>query len=311
MSEGVWLFTIMPDKSKILFEKPDIALLSKDHAVFDMHFHTCHTDGRDTVQTIASRASALGIGIAITDHNDIRGALEMDKHKGVASIPGIEITSREGTHILVYFEQVPHLKKFYSKYIKPLLGFDVMSSTRLSMEEIVHCAKLFPSVTIFPHPYCVAYTGICNLNFEQHRLERLLESVDGVEVINAENVHRWNLKCALLGARLGKSITGGSDGHSLYHMGKVVTYAACEKSGPAMLDAVRNGQVKVMGKEINLFRKMASSGSKLNTHPAAYPGRLGKNIRYSYRVIHVKSTLIRQRLSLRFYRKGNNPLFFF
>jgi hypothetical protein len=256
---------------------------------------------------IAARARALGIGIAITDHNDIQGALEMNKYKDVPSIPGIEITSREGTHILVYFNQTQHLKKFYSKYIKPLLGSDIMSSTRLSMEEIVHCAKLFPSVTIFPHPYCVAYTGICNLNFEQTRLERLLESVDGIEVINAGNIHRWNLRCALLGVNLKKAITGGSDGHSLYHMGKVVTYAACEKSGPAMLDAVKDGRACVVGKEINLFRKVAASSAKLNIPASAYPERLGKNIRYSYRVIHVKSILIRQQLRLRFYRRRNKP----
>ena len=295
----------MPESNKIFFEKPDILLLRRDHAVFDMHFHTCYTDGRDTVKMIAARARALGIGIAITDHNDIRGALEMNKYKDVPSIPGIEITSREGTHILVYFDQTQHLKKFYSKYIKPLLGSDIMSSTRLSMEEIVHCAKLFPSVTIFPHPYCVAYTGICNLNFEQARLERLLESVDGIEVINAGNIHRWNLRCALLGVNLKKAITGGSDGHSLYHMGKVVTYAACEKSGPAMLDAVKDGRACVVGKEINLFRKVAASSAKLNIPASAYPERLGKNIRYSYRVIHVKSILIRQQLRLRFYRRGN------
>ena len=297
----------MPDSNKIFFEKPNIALLRKDHAVFDMHFHTRYTDGRDTVQMIAARARALGIGIAITDHNDIRGALEMNQYKDVPSIPGIEITSREGTHILVYFNQVLHLKKFYSKYIKPLLGSDIMSSTRLSMEEIVHCAKLFPSVTIFPHPYCVAYTGICNLNFEQTRLERLLESVDCIEVINAGNIHRWNLRCALLGVNLKKAITGGSDGHSLYHMGKVVTYAACEKSGPAMLDAVKDGRACVVGKEINLFRKVATSSAKLNIPASAYPERLGKNIRYSYRVIHVKSILIRQQLRLRFYRRRNKP----
>ena len=301
----------MPESNKIFFEKPDIALLRRDHTVFDMHFHTCYTDGRDAVQMIAARARALGIGIAITDHNDIRGALEMNKYKDVPSIPGIEITSREGTHILVYFNQTQHLKKFYSKYIKPLLGSDIMSSTRLSMEEIVHCAKLFPSVTIFPHPYCVAYTGICNLNFEQARLERLLESVDGIEVINAGNIHRWNLRCALLGVNLKKAITGGSDGHSLYHMGKVVTYAACEKSGPAMLDAVKDGRACVVGKEINLFRKVAASSAKLNIPASAYPERLGKNIRYSYRVIHIKSILLRQQWRLRFYRRKNKPHRFF
>ncbi len=301
----------MPESNKIFFEKPDIALLRKDHAVFDMHFHTRYTDGRDTVQMIAARARALGIGIAITDHNDIRGALEMNKYKDVPSIPGIEITSREGTHILVYFDQAQHLRKFYSKYIKPLLGSDIMSSTRLSMEEIVYCAKLFPSVTIFPHPYCVAYTGICNLNFEQTRVERLLECVDGIEVINAGNIHRWNLRCALLGVNLKKAITGGSDGHSLYHMGKVVTYAACEKSGPAMLDAVKDGRACVVGKEINLFRKVAASSAKLNIPASAYPERLGKNIRYSYRVIHVKSILIRQHLRLRFYHRRNKSNWLF
>jgi len=292
---------------KVVFEKPDLPFLRKDHAVFDMHFHTRYTDGRDAVWMIAARARALGIGVAITDHNDIRGALEMEKFKDVPGIPGIEITSREGSHVLVYFYQAQHLKKFYGKYIKPFLGRNVMSSTRLSMEEIIHCAKLFPSVTIFPHPYCVAYTGICNLNFDEPRLERLLEFVDGVEVINAENIHRWNLRCARLGLNLGKAVTGGSDGHSLYHMGKVVTYAACEKSGSAMLDAVKSGNVRVVGKEINLFRKVAASTAKLNAHAAAYPDRLGKNIRYSYRVIHVKSVLIRQLLQLRFHRRRNRP----
>ena len=299
------------NSERILFEKPDLAQLRKGHAVFDMHFHTRYTDGRDAVWAIAARARALGIGIAITDHNDIRGALEMDQHRDVPTIPGIEITSREGTHILVYFDELRHLKKFYTKYVKPFLGRDALSSTKLGMEEIVHCAKLFPSLTIFPHPYCVAYTGICNLNFNEPRLERLLESVDGVEVINAENIHRWNLRCALLGAHLQKAITGGSDGHSLYHMGKVVTYAACEKSGPAMLDAVKNGRSNVIGKEINLFRRVAASSAKLNIPASAYPERLGKNIRYSYRVIHIKSVLIRQQLQLNFYRRRNktNPFF--
>lgn len=288
---------------RILFKKPDLALLRRDHAVFDMHFHTCRTDGHDSVQAIVQRARALGVGVAITDHNDIESALEMARYPDVPSIPGIEITSREGTHILVYFYERRQLKKFYTKYVQPFLGREIMSSTRLSMEEIVHSAKLFPSVTIFPHPYCVAYTGICNLNFEQARLERLLDAVDGVEVINAENIHRWNLRCTLLGLYLKKAITGGSDGHSLYHMGRVVTYARCEPSGPAMLDAVKSGAARVVGKEINLLRKVAANTAKLKVPVAAYPERLGKNIRYSYRLIHIKSILIQRQWHLRMYRR--------
>ncbi|MEE9936010.1 MAG: PHP domain-containing protein [Deltaproteobacteria bacterium] len=294
--------------SRIKFDIPDLALLRRDFAVFDMHFHTHFTDGRDPVWAIAARARALGIGVAITDHNDIRGAMEIEHYRDVPSIPGIEITSREGTHILVYFYERRHLKKFFTTYIRPFLGKDIMSSTRLGMEEIIHCAKLFPSVTIFPHPYCVAYTGICNLNFDSSRLERLWEAVDGVEAINAENIHRWNLRCARLGTDLRKALTGGSDGHSLYSLGKAVTYAACAKTGPAMLDAVKSGATRVIGKEINLFRKLAAGGAKLNVGVAATPDRLGKNIRYSYRVLHVKTVLIRRQLQLRLYRRRNKTL---
>ena len=301
----------MQNRRKIFFEKPDLASLRENYAVFDMHFHTRYTDGRDTVAMIASRARALGIGVAITDHNDIRGALEMDKIKDIPVIPGIEITSKEGSHILVYFYSVQQLKKFYTKYVKPFLGRDIMSSTKLSMEEILHSAKLFSSVTIFPHPYCVAYTGVCNLNFDDHRLERLLDGADGVEVINSENIHRWNLRCARLGISLNKAMTGGSDGHSLYHMGKVVTCASCEKSGPAMLDAVKKGTTFVIGKEINFFRRVAASSSKLNVGAASYPDRLNKNIRYSYRLLYVKSGLIRKEFSRSLLRGKSkfNPFF--
>jgi len=296
------LRSTMLNTGKIFFGQPDLELLRKDYAVFDMHYHTRYTDGCDTVAMIAARARALNIGIAITDHNDIRGALEMDKIPDVPFIPGMEITSREGSHVLVYFYSVQHLKKYYTKYVKPFLGRDIMSSTRLPMEEILHSAKLFPSVAIFPHPYCVAYTGICNLNFDEPRLDRLLETVDGVEVINAENIHRWNRRSAHLGLNLKKSLTGGSDGHSLYYMGKAVTCAACEQSGPAMLKAVKNARTFVVGKEINLLRKVAASGPKITVSAAVYPDRLGKNIRYSYRVFHVKSDLVRRQMQQTFAR---------
>lgn len=293
----------MLDRNRIHFEKPDLTHLRKKHAVFDLHFHTRYTDGRNTVASIAARARALDIGLAITDHNDIRGALEMQKIKDVPSIPGIEITSKEGSHVLAYFYSGQDLKKFYMKYIKPFLGQDIMSSTKLPMEEIVHCTKLFESVVIFPHPFCVAYTGICNLNFDESRLERLLAAVDGIEVLNAENMHRWNLKCAMLGLNLHKAMTGGSDGHSLYHMGKVVTYADCDQKGRAMLDAIKNDRTHVVGKEINLFRKVAAGSAKLNVSAAAYPDRLGKNIRYS--LLYVKTGLIRKQLQYNLLQRKN------
>jgi predicted metal-dependent phosphoesterase TrpH len=286
----------MADVNKIIFEKPDIASLQRTYTVFDLHFHSRYSDGRSSVEAIARKAKELGIGIALTDHNEIRGALEIEKYKGILSIPGIEITSCEGTHILIYFYETESLKIFYRKYVKPFMGNDTMSSTKLSMEGIVDSAKMFKCIKIFPHPYSAAYTGLYNLNFSTDRISRLLNDIDGVEVINAENIHRWNLQCALLGFNLGKAMTGGSDGHSLYHMGKAVTYAVCSQSREAFLNAVKSRQTGVIGKEINLIRKVAYNSAKLNVNIMNYPELLGKNIRYSYRLINIKSRQIKERL---------------
>lgn len=70
-----------------------------------------------------------------------------------------------------------------------------------------------------------------------------------------------------------------------------------------MLDAVKSGAARVVGKEINLLRKVAANTAKLKVPVAAYPERLGKNIRYSYRLIHIKSILIQRQWHLRMYRR--------
>ena len=83
----------MPLNDRVLFDRPDLPQLKKDHTIVDLHFHSHYSDGLNRIPKIAKRAKKLGIGIAITDHNEILGALEMDAHDDVFSIPGIEITS--------------------------------------------------------------------------------------------------------------------------------------------------------------------------------------------------------------------------
>lgn len=285
---------LMNDKNRILFEKPDLAALRKQHTVVDMHFHTLHSDGQNNAREIAEKCRRLGIGVAVTDHNQITGALEISKDNRILSIPGIEITSLEGTHVLVYFYQTKSLKAFYAEVVKPHMGSNVMSSISLPMEQIIKKARRFKSVIIFPHPYCAAYTGICNFHFPEERLQQLWHLVDGIEVINSENLKKWNLKCAVLGFNLGKAITGGSDGHKLYQLGKVVTYADCKNSRRAFLDAIRKKQTKVVGKEIAILRKMTSNGYKLKSNIKNYPDFMEKNIRYSYTVINSKSKQLKE-----------------
>jgi predicted metal-dependent phosphoesterase TrpH len=289
----------MNSLNKILFEKPDISSLKNNYTVFDLHFHTAYTDGYNTIPAIVEKVKELGIGIAITDHNDIRGAVEIHRIKDVLSIPGIEVTSKEGSHLLVYFYSMGSLKKFFKNDIRPFMGWDVMSSLSIEMEEIIRRARKYKCVVIFAHPYSAVFTGICNAQVTKDRLDQLLSMADGVEVINAENLKKWNLQSALLGFNLGKAITAGSDGHTLYHMGKVVSYADCKKSRKAFLDAVRNNQNKVVGKEINLLQKVTSNSLKLRTNIRNYPDIVEKNIKYGYNVINLKSKRFKDNVTKR------------
>jgi len=282
-----------PSSHKIRFERPELDELTTQYAVVDLHFHSKYSDGKNTVSAIARKALELGIGIAITDHNEIKGAVEIDKYRGILNIPGIEVTSREGTHLLIYFYEIKSLKKFYKKDIQPNMGHDIMSSTRLEMEEIIRRARVFETIVVFPHPYSATFTGIQNTYFSEDRLERLFEMVDGIEVINAENLNKWNLRSALLGFNLDKGITGGSDGHRLPQMGRAVCYAPCKKDRRAFLDAIKGGQTRVVGKEIDIIRKVRSNGVKLRTNIKNYPDLVEKNLKYSYSIINSKSRMIK------------------
>ena len=122
----------------------------------------------------------------------------------------------------------------------------------------------------------------------------MLLTADGIEVLNAANLHRWNMRCALLGFNLNKAIIGGSDGHQLSHMGRVVTYADCRPTRRSFLDAVRTRSARVIGKEMALINKMASNGTKLKNNFRNYPVLMEKNLRYGYKVIHLKSKTLRK-----------------
>jgi predicted metal-dependent phosphoesterase TrpH len=288
---------------RVRFERPDIELLSQHNTVVDLHFHSQYSDGRNTVDQIAHRARDLGIGLSITDHNDIRGALELDRYDDVLSVPGIEITSSEGSHLLLYFYEIDQLRRFYEIDVAPYRGSDVMSSLSLSMKQIIHRARAFDCLIIFPHPYCALYTGICNPQFSEQELHDLLRRVDGVEVINANNLKKWNLKCALLGFNLGKAMTGGSDGHALVHMGRTVTYAPCPRNRHDFLDAIKNQSAQVMGKEIHLIRKVTANGMKLRSSLNHCPDLVEKHLRYSRKVINFKSRAIRSNVRRRIHKR--------
>ena len=289
----------MHANDRVQFAKPDLIQLNENHTVVDLHFHSTYSDGLNGIPKIAARARKLGIGIAITDHNEIRGALEIDAYDDLLTIPGIELTVSEGSHLLVYFYNTRDLQRFYDREVAPHMGQGVMHSLRLTMTEAIERARRYHCVIIFPHPFCAMYTGICNLQFSEAQVNQMLGVVDGVEVINANNMNKWNLKCAVLGFNLGKAMVGGSDGHALHHMGRAVSFASCARNRHDFLDAIRDNSSQVVGKEIPLLHKVTTNSMKLRSSIGNCPDLIEKNIRYGRTFIHTKSKALRGRIQRR------------
>jgi predicted metal-dependent phosphoesterase TrpH len=76
----------------------------------DLHIHTVYSyDGTASVPAVLARAKQVGLDvIAITDHDEIKGALkafDLAPEFGIEVIPGIEITTAEGDLLALFVRQ--------------------------------------------------------------------------------------------------------------------------------------------------------------------------------------------------------------
>jgi len=61
-----------------------------------LHGHPAHSDAAIRIPSLVNRARKLGIGVAVTDHNEIQGAVEAaTRAPDLPVIPGIELNSLE------------------------------------------------------------------------------------------------------------------------------------------------------------------------------------------------------------------------
>ncbi len=169
----------------------------------DMHIHTSYSpDGRVPPEKIAKYAKKIGLdAVAITDHNEIKGAIKA-KNAGILPVMvGIEVSSKDG-HILGY-------------------GVDCIIPRGLSAAETVEKIHECGGLAVIAHPFRF-WSGV-----GRKVAEEIVNKVDAVEIFNSRCNATSNKKAQEFARLHKKSGTAGSDAHNLERIGAAYLIVDC------------------------------------------------------------------------------------
>jgi predicted metal-dependent phosphoesterase TrpH len=192
----------------------------------DTHVHSRYSDGSAGVPRIERYCRNHGMGLAITDHNEIRGAVQLFERERVPALPGIEVGTEEGVDLLVYFKSAQLLEEFFIDAVEPFLRTRFMVRSWIRSLACLQTAKEMGGYISLAHPFAL---GRKSLEFQHGRrgktfVETMIEGVDAIELYNG-GVHRAaNARAGRYAATAGKRLTVGSDAHRLRSIGTCGTY---------------------------------------------------------------------------------------
>jgi len=270
-------------QDSISYCKPDISLIhSSGYCPVDMHLHTTHSDGLTRIDDLLRYAAKQQIGVAITDHNEISGSLDaLSKDSNVLIIPGIELETLEGPHLLFYFYTAGDMQSFFKDFNRERTRETPGLSRNLPVLECLHLAESYDCLRIAAHPF--GYYGInrgvlkC---VEKQMLSGVMDNIDGIEVICGGMIDSLNQRAINYARQHEIPYTGGSDAHILPDVGNVVT-AAYAETVEEFLNSVSKRENLVIGKSSGYMAKGATAGviawsfvpfsySKLGAHYAIH-----------------------------------------
>ena len=165
----------------------------------DMHVHTHYSrDGFMSEYAIVAACQKKDLsGVAVTDHNTIKGALDLKKIAPFKVIIGEEIKTQEG-EIMGYFlhEEIPPL---------------------LPLGETIRIIRAQGGLVGIPHPF----GSLRRSKIKQEALERIIDQVDIIEVFNSRNIFaKDNQLAAAFAQKHRLASVAGSDAHISCEVGK-------------------------------------------------------------------------------------------
>jgi len=175
----------------------------------DLHVHSYWSDGAQSPQTLVRRAAGRLDVLAVTDHDEIRGALAAREYArvrpelGVEVVVGEEISTRNGHLLGLFLEET----------VPPGLS-------ALETIERIHAQSGLAVIAHPFHPMNVRGRGARCLTDLVADLP-----LDAIEVVNNAGFFSWlyDALAALRNVEWALPVTGGSDAHDAWYVGSGVT----------------------------------------------------------------------------------------
>jgi predicted metal-dependent phosphoesterase TrpH len=204
---------------------------------FDLHTHSNFSDGLPSIDRIEDRCLRDRLSISLTDHNEIRGSVQLNERDQISCLPGIEVGTKEGLEFLVYFGCPGQLEDYYRRAVEPFLLSRFMVRSKVSSIDCLEAAKEMGAYVSLAHPFAF---GRKSLDFQRASrktthtfVEEVVERIDAVELYNGGVPPKVNRRAASFLESIDKPITVGSDSHRLRTYGSCGVYLNAKPSTDA------------------------------------------------------------------------------
>ncbi len=207
----------------------------------DLHIHTNFSfDGFDTPKEVVKAALRKKVDcICITDHGEIKGAVEALKYafdQSLLVLPGIEIATKSGD----------------------VLGINVKKRIPdgLSVRETIKKIKKQGGLAIIPHPFW---------SFRNFRSKKKsLWLADGLEVFNANIFAFVNKKSFKFSKKYGMAFTAGSDAHKAKFVGRAyLEIPGKELSDADVLEEIQSKTGRIKGMPLSFWERIENSAKMM------------------------------------------------
>jgi hypothetical protein len=171
---------------------------------YDLHVHTIYSKCSNLKPAILLKlAKKLKFdGIAVTDHNTIKGSLaasKLNKDKDLEIITGSEIGTTQG-NILAYY-----------------INEDIKSRSLLDVLDEI---KKQGGIAAVAHPF---RTSLHDKHRFRYPIKKIKSKIDAIEAFNARNLPGNNKRAIKIADELSIPKIAGSDAHFAFEFGKAYT----------------------------------------------------------------------------------------